>query len=224
MSVTARSGEGAAAGVMAALAWVPRIVLAHLAWLGLTLLGGVVLGAAPATVTVLAALHEDPVPGGARQRAAALLGRFRAEFVPANAAVGPFWFIAAAAGLNLLAAIAGWAPTWFVPVGAAVAAVLGAVTLLAGLHAASLRVLMPTAPLPVLWRAAAAGPFVLPLATAAWSVTALALAGITVAVPALTLACGAGVLCTVTWLLLVRVWRERLRDAGWAEAPGEGAG
>lgn len=208
---------GTAASVMAVLAWLPRLLVAHLVWIALTLLGGVVLGVAPATVTVLHMLEQET--RGRRDGLRGLLRIFRRELVPANLAVGPFWLIAAAAGANILAVTVGSAPVWFVPTGAAAAVLLGVLGLVAGHHAASLRVLMPTAPLPTLWKAGLAGPVAIPLATAAWLITILALAAAVVVMPVVGLVVGAGAVTAVTWVLMLRIWREKLPASDRAAVP-----
>ncbi|MGP9537147.1 hypothetical protein ACT3SP_04010 [Brachybacterium sp. AOP43-C2-M15] len=50
-------------GVMAALAWLPRLVGLHLGWVVLVLLGGVLAGLAPATATMLAVLRGEDLRG-----------------------------------------------------------------------------------------------------------------------------------------------------------------
>src|SRR5690606_18917321 len=125
---------GALGGVMAALAWVPRLVALHLCWVGLTLLGGVIAGIAPATTTMIAVLRGEERYGSA-------LRRFRHELISANAAAGPFVLLAGCALLNLVLGIAGLLPAWFVPGGLVASVVLAGVALLALPHALCLHVL-----------------------------------------------------------------------------------
>ncbi len=204
-------------------------MLLHIAWLALSLLGLLVLGWAPATVTLVAALRaraggraeqdgqhpgaeEEVLPTHPRERMRWLLNTFRAELVPANLAVGPFALIALAAAGNVAGALAGIAPSWFGLGGVVASAVVAVYCSLAAAHAAALRVLRPEAPTPVLWRGAAAGPILLPLASGAWVVTVVALAVIGAIIVPVTLLAGAGLLLLVTQLLLVGVWEARLAD------------
>src|SRR5690625_6604094 len=50
-------GQTAATGIMSWLTWLPRLVALHLAWSVMVLLGGVVIGIAPATVTLVTVLR-----------------------------------------------------------------------------------------------------------------------------------------------------------------------
>ena len=75
--------SGRSAVVFYATSWVARLVTLHLAWLGLTLAGGVVLGAFPASYVLLVAqkreLDGQPLSSGDLWRL------FRANFWRANA-------------------------------------------------------------------------------------------------------------------------------------------
>src|SRR5690625_7257710 len=94
-------GQTAATGIMSWLTWLPRLVALHLAWSVMVLLGGVVLGIAPATgtpVTVLGGQPEFARATGSRALAAAVLARYRREVPGANCAAGPLLLTALAAG------------------------------------------------------------------------------------------------------------------------------
>lgn len=206
----------AVGGIMAVLAWVPRLVAVHLAWLVLVLMGAVVGGIAPATATLVALLHGDEELGladGPRALAAALLRRFRGELVAANRAAGPFVVIALAAGVNVALGVTGALPGWFFPAGFAASVVLLAIATPAAFHAIALHVLRPSAPASTLWRGALAGVFLLPIATASWAITLVATLLISVIVQPVALACGGGILVAVTTFVLVRTWQSRLDDA-----------
>src|SRR5699024_7709843 len=86
----------------------------HLAWSVMVLLGGVVIGIAPATVTLVTVLrgqNEFARATGSRALAAAVWARYRREVPGANCAAGPFVIIALAAGANVGLGLAGarWA-------------------------------------------------------------------------------------------------------------------
>lgn len=210
------TSTGAPGTVMAALAWIPRLVLLHLAWVLLVLLGAVVGGIAPATTTLIALLHGDEeleAADGPRALAAAVLRRYRDELVPANRAAGPFVVIALAAGLNVVLGVAGALPGWFFPLGFGAALVLVVIGSLAAVHALALHVLRPSAPEPMIWRGALAGILLLPLATASWTVTLVATLLISTVIQPVALACGGGILVAVTTFVLVRPWQSRLDAA-----------
>lgn len=199
--------------VMAALAWLPRLLLLHLAWVLLVLAGVVIGGILPATTTLVAYLHGDPELAGqadARATCKAVLRRFRSELGDAHRAAGPFWLITMAAGANVLAGIAGALPAWFFPGGLIAASVLLVVGVLASFHAISLHVLRPDAPAPVIWRGALAGIVLLPFATVSWAVTLTAAVLAAVIIQPIGLLLGGGILVAVTTLVLVRTWQERL--------------
>ncbi|MEE1650324.1 hypothetical protein V1260_05910 [Brachybacterium sp. J144] len=218
---------GALGGVMAALAWVPRLLLLHLAWVVLVLAGGVVGGLAPATTVLVAELRRGAAadggappaggPGlGARGRD--LLRRYRRELVPANLVAGPFVLLALAAAANLALGTAGELPSWFAPVGLPAAVLLLVLGTIGAAHAVALHVLRPTAPAPLLWRGALAGAVLLPVATASWATTLLAAAAATVVIQPIGLLLGGGILVAVTTHVLTRAWQARLEQA----APSEG--
>ena len=118
-------------GVMAALAWIPRLVLLHVAWVVLVLAGGVVLGIAPATATLVAALRGDEAVEGAPRPVRAGAGRGTGpSWGRRTCAAGPFLLIALAAAVNVALGVAGALPQWFFPAGFAASAVLGALALL----------------------------------------------------------------------------------------------
>src|SRR5690625_1202261 len=97
-------GQTAATGIMSWLTWLPRLVALHLAWSVMFLLGGVVIGIAPATVTLVTVLrgqNEFARATGSRALAAAVWARYRREVPGANCAAGPFVIIALAAGANV---------------------------------------------------------------------------------------------------------------------------
>ncbi|UQN28789.1 DUF624 domain-containing protein [Brachybacterium kimchii] len=213
-------GSGAPHGVMAALAWLPRLLALHVAWAVLVLCGGVIGGIAPATATLAAVLRgevpgADPLEGksGFGGAARAVLGRFRAELGPANGAAGPFLVIGLAAGANLALGIAGALPSWFFPAGFAAAGVLAAISVLALFHAIALHVLRPGAPAPMLWRGALAGIVLLPMATVSWAITLVAVGIVSGIIQPVGLLLGGGILVAVTTLVLVRSWQSRLDAA-----------
>src|SRR5690625_7747960 len=75
-------GQTAATGIMSWLTWLPRLVALHLAWSVMVLLGGVVIGIAPATVTLVTVLrgqNEFARATGSRALAAAVWARYRRE-------------------------------------------------------------------------------------------------------------------------------------------------
>jgi uncharacterized membrane protein YesL len=200
-SVTAPGG--ALAGVMDALAWVPRLVALHLCWTALVLLGGVIGGVAPATATMLAVLRGE-------EAYARIPARFRRELVPANAAAGPFVLLGTFALLDLGLGVAGLLPAWFMPTGLVVAAPLAVLALLALPHALCLHALRPGAPATVIWRGALAGPVLLPIATGSWAITIMAAVIVSLLVRPLGLLMAGGILVTVTSLVLLRTWQSRL--------------
>ncbi|MBK0331431.1 DUF624 domain-containing protein [Brachybacterium sp. MASK1Z-5] len=216
----APGGSGALHGVMAALAWLPRLLALHVAWVVLVLCGGVIGGIAPATATLVSVLRGD-VPGadpfegdgGFGGAARAVLGRFRAELGPANGAAGPFLVIGLAAGANLALGIAGALPAWVFPAGFAAAGILGAVSVLALFHAIALHVLRPDAPSPMLWRGALAGTVLLPTATVSWTITLVAAGIVSAIIQPVGLLLGGGILVAVTTFVLVRSWQSRLDAA-----------
>lgn len=212
---------GALTGVMRALAWVPRLVGLHLGWIVLVLAGGIVLGIGPAGVALIAELEErSDGPTDLRATATRIWGRFRRELLPASGAVGPFLVIGAAAALNLLLAGAGLAPGWFVPYGLGPAAVLLLWAIPALHHAIVLRVLRPEVPMPDLWRAAAAAPVLLPVASIGWWITVgSALLACAVIVP-LGVLMGSGLVVAASWALLLRAWQGRIEEAAAARAAG----
>lgn len=221
VSITA-DGPGAAdgpggvlGGVMDALAWVPRLVALHLGWTVLVLAGGVIGGIAPATATMLAVLRGE-------ERWAGVLGRFRRELLPANAAAGPFVLLAAVALLDLGLGVAGLLPAWFVPAGLVAAVLVAVPALLALPHALCLHALRPGAPAPVIWRTALAGPVLLPVATASWTITLVAAVLVSLLVRPVGLLMAGGILVTVTSLVLHRTWQSRLETALVAARPGTG--
>lgn len=204
-------GEGAAGGVMRALAWLPRLLVLHVLWILGTLAGGIVLGAAPATVALLHALDaREELPTGTVDRLRWVAARWREELLPAHLALGPFLLIGGAAAANLAAVAVGLAPAWFVPWGVAPSAVIGLWAVLAAQHAAALRVLRPTARTLQLWQAAAAGPVLLPLASLAWIVTIGSTLAASLVIVPLGLLLGAGIVLGATWALMVRIWRARM--------------
>jgi uncharacterized membrane protein YesL len=213
-------GSGALHGVMAALAWLPRLLALHVAWVVLVLCGGVIGGIAPATATLVAVLRGD-VPGadvfggsgGFGGAARAVLGRFRAELGPANRAAAPFLLISLAAGANISLGLAGALPAWFFPAGFAAAGVLAVVSVLALFHAIALHVLRPDAPSPTLWRGALAGLALLPMATASWTITLVAAGIVSAIIQPVGLLLGGGILVAVTTFVLVRSWQSRLDAA-----------
>lgn len=212
----AAEGSSAAGGVMAALAWVPRLVALHLAWVALVLLGAVVAGIAPATTTLVAVLRrrdELEAVDGSRGLVAAVLRRYRVEFMPANRAAGPFVLIALAAAANVALGVAGALPEWFFPAGFAVSILLAAGMTLAAFHAIALHELRPSAPAPTIWRGALAGVVLLPLASASFTITVLAALTISAVIQPLALLAGGGILIAVTSSLLVRSWQIRLDAA-----------
>lgn len=201
---------------MAALAWVPRLVALHLAWVALVLLGAVVAGIAPATTTLVAVLRrrdELEAVDGSRGLVAAVLRRYRVEFMPANRAAGPFVLIALAAAANVALGVAGALPEWFFPAGFAVSILLAAGMTLAAFHAIALHELRPSAPAPTIWRGALAGVVLLPLASASFTITVLAALMISAVIQPLALLAGGGILIAVTSSLLVRSWQIRLDAA-----------
>ena len=201
---------------MAALAWVPRLVALHLAWVALVLLGAVVAGIAPAPPTLGAGLRrraELEAGDGARGLGAAVLRRYRVEFMPANRAAGPFVLIALAAAANVALGVAGALPEWFFPAGFAVSILLAAGMTLAAFHAIALHELRPSAPAPTIWRGALAGVVLLPLASASFTITVLAALTISAVIQPLALLAGGGILIAVTSSLLVRSWQIRLDAA-----------
>ncbi len=198
--------------VMAVLAWVPRLLVLHLVWVVIVLAGAVVGGLAPATVVLVAELREGADDGPAA-RTRRVLDRLRAEAVAANLAAGPFVLIALAAGTNLVLGVAGALPAPFVPVGLPLAALLGVLATLGAAHAVALRVLRPEAPAPLIWRGALAGPVLLPVATASWTITLLATAAASAVIQPLGLLLGGGILVAVTTHVLTRAWQLRLERA-----------
>ena len=197
---------GVLEGVMAALAWVPRLVALHLCWTVLVLAGGVLGGIAPATATMLAVLHGE-------ERWSGVPGRFRRELLPANAAAGPFVLLALVALADIGLGIAGLLPAWFVPGGLVAAALVAVPALLALPHALCLHALRPEAPAPVLWRGALAGPVLLPVASASWAITLAAAVLVSLFVRPVGLLMAGGILVTVTSLVLHRTWQSRLEAA-----------
>ena len=221
-------GGGTAGTVMAVLAWVPRLVLLHLAWLALTVLGGVLLGAAPATVVLIRILRErgeraaEAAGEGAVRGAdggvadsgwSGLLVAWRAELGPANRVAGPFLLIGAAAALNVLLGIAGLLPTWFVPAGLIVAAVLALLGAVCSAHALALRAVHPQLPSPAARTAALTGMLLLPGATLSWAITIAALVVISGIIMPVGLLMSGGIGVTVTAVLLARAWEQRIVDA-----------
>lgn len=201
----------AVGGIMRALAWLPRLAVLHLAWILGALIGGIILGVAPATVTLIAALEErEELPTAFGERVRWAVHRWRDELVPANRALAPFLVIGLGAGGNLLAAGAGFAPGWFVPWGLAPTAVIALWALLAVHHAAVLRVLRPDAGTATVWRAAAAGPVLLPLASIAWLITTGAAVAAAVVIVPIGALLGAGIVLATTWALILRVWEARM--------------
>lgn len=200
-------------GVMAALAWIPRLVLLHVAWVVLVLAGGVVLGIAPATATLVAALRGDEAVEGAPRPVRAVLARYWAELGPANRAAGPFLLIALAAAVNVALGVAGALPQWFFPAGFAASAVLGALALLSSAHAVVLHVLRPEARTLSVWSGALAGPFLLPVATVSWVVTLCATAVIGAIIQPIGWLVSGGAVIAVTTLVLARAWQSRLDAA-----------
>jgi uncharacterized membrane protein YesL len=213
-------GSGALHGVMAALAWLPRLLALHVAWVVLVLCGGVIGGIAPATATLVAVLRGD-VPGGdvfggsggLGGAARAVLGRFRAELGPANRAAAPFLLISLAAGANIALGLAGALPAWFFPAGFAAAGILAVISVLALFHAIALHVLRPDAPSPMLWRGALAGLALLPMATASWTITLVGAGIVSAIIQPVGLLLGGGILVAVTTFVLVRSWQSRLDAA-----------
>lgn len=207
------AGSMAVSGIMSVLAWLPRLVAIHLAWVLLVLLGGVVVGLAPATTTLITVLRRDGEfarTAGPRGLAAAVWQRYRRELVGANQAAGPFVIIALAAAANVGLGLAGALPTWYFPVGFTTAILLLVVATLAGLHAIALHTLRPAAPAPVIWRGALAGLCLLPVATASIAVTLTATVVIVAIIQPVGMLCGGGILVAVTTYLLVRPWQSRL--------------
>lgn len=234
---------GALGGVMAALAWLPRLVGLHLGWVALVVLGGVVGGIAPATATMLALLRGEDLRGQRARTATdgsaladrpmrahvlAVLHRFRRELVAANLAAGPFVLIASAAALNVALGVAGALPLWFFPAGFAASLLLAVLATLALFHALALHALRPVAPAPVIWRGALAGPILLPVATLSWGITLTATVIVSLLVQPVGLLMAGGILVTVTSLVLVRSWQSRLdaalAPAGPARAPSPRGG
>ncbi|WP_152354580.1 DUF624 domain-containing protein [Brachybacterium subflavum] len=233
-------GSGALHGVMAALAWLPRLLALHVAWVLLVLCGGVIGGLAPATATLVAVLRGD-VPGadvfggsgglggrsgggsssgagvgsggGLGGATRAVLDRFRAELGPANRAAAPFLLISLTAGANLALGLAGALPAWFFPAGFAAAGILAVISVLALFHAIALHVLRPDAPSPMLWRGALAGLALLPMATASWAITLVAAGIVSAIIQPVGLLLGGGILVAVTTFVLVRSWQSRLDAA-----------
>lgn len=207
------AGSTVVGGIMAVLAWVPRLVSIHLTWAVLVLLGGVVAGLAPATTTLVAVLRGDEEvspTAGLRGFTAAVWRRYRRELVGANRAAGPFVIIALAAAANVGFGLAGALPTWYFPLGFTTAVLLLVVATLAGLHAIALHTLRPVAPSPVIWRGALAGLCLLPVATASIAVTLTATVVIVAIIQPVGMLCGGGILVAVTTSLLVRPWQSRL--------------
>ncbi|WP_140398469.1 DUF624 domain-containing protein [Brachybacterium massiliense] len=200
-------------GVMAALAWVPRLVLLHLGWVALVLVGGVLPGLAPATATMVALLRREggfgQVDGGSRL-VRAVLARYWAELGPANRAAGPFLLIALAAGMNVVLGIAGALPTWFFPVGFVASMLLGVLALTSSAHAVVLHVLRPGSRAFTLWAGALAGPFLLPVATVSWMVTLCATAVIGTIIQPIGWFMSGGAVIAVTTVVLARTWQSRL--------------
>lgn len=196
--------------IMAALGWIPRLVILHLAWMLLVLMGGVVIGLAPATVTMIAVSRRDPDlarSDGAGFAAGAVITRYRAELWPANRAAGPFVGIGLVAALNVALGIAGALPQWYVPTGFIASVIIGALATAATFHAISLYVLRPGSRAPVLWRAALAGPFIFPVATASWAVTLCATAMMSAIIQPIGWLLSGGILIIATTLILVRTWQ-----------------
>jgi len=207
-------GHAAVSGIMAVLAWVPRLVALHLVWVLLVLLGAMVGGIAPATATLVALLRgELEAADGGSSRAAAVLRRYREELVPANRAAGPFLLIALTAALNVALGVAGALPVWFFPAGFTVSILLAVGMTIAAFHAIALHVLRPSAPGPTIWRGALAGVVLLPVATGSFTITVLAMLLISVVIQPLALLAGGGILVAVTTSVLVRAWQSRLDDA-----------
>ncbi|WP_106505633.1 DUF624 domain-containing protein [Brachybacterium timonense] len=210
---------GALTGVMRALAWVPRLVGLHLGWIALVLAGGIVLGIGPAGVALVAELEErSDRPPQLQATAARVLGRFRRELVPASLAVGPFLVIGTAAALNLVLAGVGLAPGWFVPYGLGPAAVLLLWAIPAFHHAIVLRVLRPEVSIPDLWRAAAAAPVLLPVASIGWWVTIGSVLVVCAVIVPVGVLMGSGLVVAATWALLLRAWQGRIEEAAAARA------
>lgn len=208
--------RGGVHGVMAALAWLPRLLALHLVWLVLTLAGGVIGGIAPATATLVALLHGDEEltgDAGVGPRVRAVLRRYREEFVPANRAGSPFVLIVLAAAADLALGVAGALPAWFFPLGFALAGLFAAIGALALFHAISLHVLRPDAPAPELWRGALGGIVLLPLASASWTITLVAAVLVSGIIQPVGLLLGGGILVAVTTFVLVRSWQSRLDAA-----------
>ena len=209
-------GQTAATGIMSWLTWLPRLVALHLAWSVMVLLGGVVIGIAPATVTLVTVLrgqNEFARATGSRALAAAVWARYRREVPGANCAAGPFVIIALAAGANVGLGLAGALPAWFFPAGFAAAIIVLVIAILATFHAIALRTLRPAARAQVIWRGALAGPFLLPVATGSLTVTLIATALIAAIIQPVAMLCGGGILVAMTTYLLVRPWQSRLDAA-----------
>jgi hypothetical protein len=94
--------------------------------------------------------------------------------------------------------------------------------LLALPHALCLHALRPGAPAPVIWRTALAGPVLLPVATASWTITLVAAVLVSLLVRPVGLLMAGGILVTVTSLVLHRTWQSRLETALAAARPGTG--
>lgn len=212
----AGTATGPSGTLMAALAWIPRLVALHIAWVLLVLAGAVVGGIAPATATLVAALRrqdEFAAADGTRQQVRGIWRRYRRELLPANRAAGPFVVIALAAGLNVVLGVAGSLPPWFFPAGFAASAVLLVLGVLAAAHAVALHVLRPSAPGPTIWRGALAGVVLLPVATGSWAITLVAAVLASAVIQPIGLLAGGGILVAVTTFVLVRSWQTRLDHA-----------
>ena len=199
-------------GIMAVLGWVPRLVLLHLGWVVLVLAGGVVAGLAPATATMLRILRRDPAAGAAG-RLRGVLFMYRAEFLPANRAAGPFMLISLMAGVNIALGILGALPEWFFPAGFLAALLFGAVSTLSSFHAVVIHVLAPDTPAPTVWTGALAGPFLLPVPTVSWVITLGAMVVIGAIIQPVAWLLSGGIMIAVTGAVLARPWQVRLDAA-----------
>lgn len=160
--------------------WIAKL---NLLWLAFTVLGGVVLGAAPATVAAHT-LARRRLRGQGGAAVGAFASVWRSQFVPANVLLLPVALLAGLLGVNWL--------TFGAAPGAVAAIVAGLVLVASGLLAATAALLVPLYvhyDLPLRSYPVMASRFLLgnPVAGLLLLVSAVGIAAITTFVPALAL-------------------------------------